>query len=60
MDANGEFSKQKFRQGPTSVCEYTKNPEREPILNLILGSFKQFGNLEFKCPMLKVNICFFS
>lgn len=54
-----------LKTGTKNLCEFLKAPEKEPILKMLLGKLKDYGNLEFSCPMPKVCVhyknllCFF-
>lgn len=47
-----------IKSGKISLCEFFKNPDREPVLKVILGNLEKFGHMMFNCPVKKVNITF--
>lgn len=44
------------KPGKTNMCEYFKNPDKEPILKMLLQRLNQFGKMDFSCPVQPVNI----
>lgn len=45
-----------IKTGKINLCDYFKNPNREPFLKILLSNLEKYGHMMFSCPVKKVNI----
>lgn len=45
-----------IKTGKISLCDFFKNPDREPFLKILLANLEKYGHMMFNCPVKKVRI----